>query len=138
MLILINVLSALQFTSSCAPDHECLPPKRPVGTSLAWIDRGWYPFFLSWSTCAADSIKIQVSGDKTQFVDGVHSLTVKGIEAICVGSKIYKNVSIDQSNHQYQHRYIWSTVCKKVYIYNKRKRIPKVYSNMDNPEKLTA
>ena len=103
--------------------------------SLNWP---WMVPFLYWSTCAADSKKITVSGDKSQFAKGVHSLTVKGIEAICVGSKICKNVLIDQSNHQYHPRYIWPTVCKKMCIDNKRKRIPKVYSNMYNPEKLTA
>jgi len=32
--------------------------------------------------------------------------------------------------------YIGSNICKNVYIDNKRKRIPKVSSKMDNPDKL--
>jgi hypothetical protein len=32
--------------------------------------------------------------------------------------------------------YIGSNICKNIYIDNKRKRIPKVSSQMDNPEKL--
>ena len=34
--------------------------------------------------------------------------------------------------------YIGSNICRNVYMDNKRKRIPKVSSNMDNPEKLIA
>ena len=52
----------------------------------------------------------KVSGDKSQFLDGVHSLTVKGIKATCLGSKLCKNVSICQTNNQYHPLYIGSNI----------------------------